>query len=80
MPIIDRILRLLPRKRLNFLGQDKFVSSSVPFYMVVLVTALGLLIREANPFMFLAIAYSFFPIMDEIFSLDNSNPSEKERT
>ena len=38
-------------------------------------TSLGLLAEEINPFIFLAIGYSFIPIMDELFSLDSGNPS-----
>lgn len=79
MSIIDRIEKLLPRKKINIFGQEKFIRTSIPFYVVAFVTSLVILIHDASPFMFLAIAHSFFPIMDEIFSLDSSNPSYNEK-
>lgn len=42
---------------------------------MALVTFLVLSAEGFNPFIFLAIVYSFFPIMDELFSLDSANPS-----
>jgi hypothetical protein len=32
-----------------------------------------------KPFVFIAIVYAVFPFLDEFFSLDERNPSTKER-
>jgi hypothetical protein len=32
---------------------------------------------NANPYIFVAIIYAFFPLLDEIFSLDGRNPSNE---
>ena len=43
------------------------------------ITFSALLAEGFNPFIFLAITYSFFPILDELFSLDDANPSDTDK-
>jgi hypothetical protein len=44
-----------------------------------LLTGLGLFSKAINPFIFISLVYSLFPILDEIFSLDTRNPTPEER-
>ena len=50
-----------------------------PFpYFLAFILSLNFYFREIpNPFLFLAIAFSIFPLMDELFSLDEDNPTEE---
>lgn len=76
--MIKKIEQWLPRNKFEIFGKNNVVKSPLPYYIMAFVTSLGFLADSIDPFIFLAIVYSFFPIMDELFSLDNANPSEKE--
>jgi hypothetical protein len=40
---------------------------------------MGLFVDYPNPYIFIAITYAGFPLLDEIFSFDSRNPSAQER-
>lgn len=77
--LVSRIERMLPRKRLDIFGKDSLMKTSLPYYIIAIMTVVGLPIKLPNPFPFIAIIYAGFPILDEIFSLDERNPDQQER-
>jgi len=47
--------------------------------MLSLITLSGLMLKNPNPFPFIAIVYAAIPILDEVFILDERNPTAEER-
>ncbi len=83
--LVAKIQQWLPRRRFNIFGKDSLINSSLPYYTLPLLLAAGLLTMSdfdslsLKPFVFIAIVYAVFPFLDEFFSLDERNPSTKER-
>jgi hypothetical protein len=77
--LISKLERNLPRKKIDIFGEGSLMKTSVPYYFLALLTATGFMMETPNPFAFIAIVYSALPILDEVFSLDERNPSEPER-
>ena len=75
--IVDALERILPRKRLHIFGPDSLLMTSLPYYVLALLALGGLSNNNPQAFLFITIVYAGFPILDEIFSLDDRNPSEK---
>lgn len=75
--IIERLERALPRKKLDIFGKESLLNSTIPYYLLTLLPASGLLSDKPNPFIFIAIIYAVFPLLDEIFSLDERNPTNE---
>lgn len=73
--VIDRLEKWLPRKRLDIFGKDSLMKSSWPYYLLTLIPFIGFISDHPNPYIFIAMTYAGFPILDEIFSLDSRNPS-----
>lgn len=79
--MISNLERWLPRGQIDIFGQDRLMFSSIPYYTlnVVAIVALFLSPENINNFpilLYLGLMYSIFPMLDEIFSLDNRNPSK----
>ena len=74
---IARLEKCLPRKKFDVFGKDSLLKTSIPYYILTLLPTIGLLIERPNPYIFIAISYSVFPILDEIFSFDSRNPTSK---
>jgi hypothetical protein len=55
------------------------MKTSLPYYLLAILALAGLPFKLPNPFPFIAIVYAGFPILDEIFSLDERNPDREER-
>ncbi len=76
--IISHLERLLPRKKIDIFGEDSLINSSLPYYIIgVLSAAVGLILNPTNsdPFLFIWNLYVVFPLLDEIFRLDERNPT-----
>lgn len=71
--------RWLPRKKLDIFGKDSLLKTSLPYYLLTVLPMLNLFNLSPNPYVFIAITYAVFPLLDEIFSLDERNPSKSER-
>jgi hypothetical protein len=74
--IIERLESILPKKKLDIFGKNSLLHSTIPYYLLALLPAAGIA-GNANPYIFVAIIYAFFPLLDEIFSLDGRNPSNE---
>ena len=68
--IIATIERALPRSKIDIFGKDSLIHTSVPYYFLSVITLAGLMLKNPNPFPFIAIVYAAIPLLDEIFSLD----------
>lgn len=53
--------------------------SSLPYYTLALLVSFGLFKGDADPFLLIAIVYSAFPVLDELFAYDERNPSKEQR-
>lgn len=73
------LVKWLPNKKLDIFGKDSLLMTSIPYYILALTMGAGLLLEDPNPFLFIAIIYAVFPLLDEMFSLDSRNPNNKER-
>jgi hypothetical protein len=72
--LIDRLEKFLPRKKIGTFGKDGLLKNSLPYYVLAFLTFSGLTMKNLNPFPYIAIVYALFPILDEVFSLDERNP------
>jgi|688.fasta_scaffold1098265_2 hypothetical protein len=75
--IIERLESILPKKKLDIFGQNSLIHSTIPYYLLALLLAAGIASSNPNPYIFIAIIYALFPLLDEIFSLDERNPSNE---
>ena len=59
---------------------DYLLFSSIQYYFVPLLYALQfyLVSKYENPFIFVWIAYSFIPILDQLVKIDIRNPTKEE--
>lgn len=55
------------------------MDSSLPYYMLTLLSIAVLLIDRPNPYVLILVGYSALAFLDEIFSFDTRNPSNQER-
>lgn len=62
--VIDRLEKWLPRKRLDIFGKDSLMKNSWPYYLLTLIPFIGLMSDHPNPFIFIAMTYAGFPILD----------------
>jgi alkane 1-monooxygenase len=79
MQLIQRLEQRLPRSKLDVFGRDSLLKTSIPYYILTLLPALGLFVERPNPYIFIAISYAAFPLLDELFSFDSRNPTSSER-
>ena len=81
--MISKLEQWLPRRRLHIFGKDSLIMSSLPYYTLALLTSIGLFSNfkqnTSLGFILMAVAYALFPIFDELFSLDERNPTSEER-
>ncbi len=77
--LMERLESLLPNRKLDIFGKDSLLHSTAPYYLLTILPAAGLIGDKPNPYLFIAIIYAVFPLLDEIFSLDERNPSNEER-
>ncbi len=75
--IISRLEKILPRNKVDIFGKNSLIHSPLPYYILAALTAYGLFQQKVQAFFLIALVYSGFPLLDEIFSLDERNPSEK---
>lgn len=73
--LVAKMERALPRKKIDIFGQDSLINSSIPYYTLALLSTIGIVAKQPNPFVLIAIVYTFFPLIDEIFILDLRNPT-----
>lgn len=73
--VISWLEHWLPRKKIDIFGKDSLLKTSLPYYILTVLPAIGLFVDKPNPYLFIAISYSVFPLLDEIFSFDNRNPT-----
>lgn len=55
------------------------MKTSLPYYLLSVIPLMALPFDLPNPFPFIAVIYAGLPILDELFSLDERNPDERER-
>ncbi len=75
--LIDMIEKALPSKKLDIFGKNSLLNSTIPYYLLALLSLSGLLFERPNPYPFIVIIYAIFPLLDEFFSLDERNPSNE---
>jgi hypothetical protein len=71
------IEKALPSKKLDIFGKNSLLNSTIPYYLLALLSLSGLLFERPNPYPFIVIIYAIFPLLDEFFSLDERNPSNE---
>jgi hypothetical protein len=54
----------LPRNKIDVFGKDGLLTHSLPYYVLALLTFLGLCLDQPNPWPFIAIVYAGFPLLD----------------
>ena len=74
--IIRKAESLIPRNKIHIFGKNNLIHSCLPYYTLALVTAFGLFQNKPDPFILMALVYTAFPLLDEIFSLDERNPNK----
>lgn len=76
----QRISKVLPSHTVDIFGHDSLLLSTLPYYLLCLITLLGFTVHLTtdNPLIILFIIYSFLPLLDTIFSLDVRNPEKQE--
>jgi len=62
--IISALERLLPRKKINIDKNGYIMKSSLPYYLLALITFMGIFIMGGNPFLFIVIIYAILPLLD----------------
>ena len=77
--IIDKIERILPNKKIQVDLYGKLLMSSLPYYILAVITSAGFFCIEYHSFIFIIIIYAVLPILDEIISFDWRNPTAEER-
>ena len=75
--IIKHIEKRFPHNNLDIFGKDSLLMTCLPYYILVFISTITLFLTKPNPFPFILIIYAAIPLMDEFFSLDQRNPSEK---
>lgn len=71
------IEKALPSKRLDIFGKNSLINSTIPYYVLALLSLSGVMLEKPNPYPFIVIIYAVFPLLDEFFSLDERNPSNE---
>lgn len=84
--IIKRVMSFLelaksafPSKRLDCFGKGGLLMTSKPYYLLSLIIFLACQIVWTNSWLMILIIYTILPLFDELFSLDQVNPSEAQR-
>ena len=72
------IERNLPTSKLNIFGKDSWMNSTLPYYILIVVEVLTVVGGMKNCFFFIFIVYGALPLLDEICTLDERNPSKEE--
>jgi hypothetical protein len=72
--------KFLPHKKLHWFHHDKLMRSGVPYYMLAAITGFGILLHyyNDNPFTVLWVVYTVIPLLDEIFTIDSTNPTKQD--
>ena len=66
--ILSRVAGLFPEKKLNCFGQDSLMTTSIPYYLIM-VSTLGFLTGTVtNNYVFIFFVYTVLPLMDELLS------------
>jgi hypothetical protein len=79
MSFLDLVKSGLPAKRLDCFGKGGLLMTSKPYYLLFLIILLAYQVVWTNSWLMLLIIYTILPLFDEIFSLDEVNPSEAQR-
>ena len=74
-PFVKILVDTLPISKLDILDSKKVLMSSLPYYLFFIVTLLAIKYIETNAWIITAILYIVLPILDEIFTLDQLNPT-----
>ena len=75
--VIKHIEKRFPHNNLDIFGKDSLLMTSLPYYILAFASTIPLFLIKPNPFPFIVMIYAAIPLMDEFFSLDQRNPSEK---
>lgn len=77
--LVDTIRSKLPLQEEGLQTKQRFMKSPLPYYMVSALILIALPLELPNPFPFLAVLYAGFPLLDELFGVDQTNPDKAER-
>ena len=78
-PLISRLERLLPAKKIKVDPKASLLMSTVPYYLLAIITLAGIFSLQHHAFIFIAIIYSILPLLDEFLSMDWDNPTREQR-
>lgn len=77
--MIAKLEQCLPRRRIDLFGKNSLIMSSLPYYTLSLLSMISLFSTWSSyskiAFVLIAVVYALFPILDEVFSLDERNPT-----
>ena len=62
--IIGELEKRLPRNKIDIFGKDSLLKTCLPYYILAIISASGFLLKNPNPFPYIALIYSIFPILD----------------
>lgn len=74
--LIEKLETLLPHTKIDIFGKKSLMDSSLPYYLLTVLSIAALLIDQPNPYVLIVIAYAGLAFLDEAFSLDTRNPSK----
>ena len=62
--VIALIEKYLPKNKINIFGKSSLMMSPVPYFLMTVLFCNYFLRSNPNPFIFMAIAFSVFPLLD----------------
>lgn len=75
MSLVHLISLMLPQKRIDIFGESSLLLSSLPYYTIVIIMLLAIKYIWDNSWLIIFISYVLLPLLDQVFSLDQRNPT-----
>lgn len=76
--VINLIERNIPTSKLDIFGHDSWMNSPLPYYFLIFEEVVAVLCGIKYCFFFLFLTYGVLPLLDEVSTLDERNPSKEE--
>lgn len=69
----------LPAKKIDVFGKGGLLMTSKPYYLLLLIMILAFQTVWTHAWILVVVIYVLLPFLDEVFSLDEVNPTEVQR-
>lgn len=78
--LADKIVKYVPSHRIDCFGPNSLLFSTIPYYVLLFIMVVGINIYDVthNPYVLLFIIYGLIPMVDELITMDNRNPTNEQ--